>query len=63
MPVKGPGLGTWRIMATMSRVPVVLAPAHGTKGVIHSADGRHSVYRQVYKEWNEIESGSLEINT
>ena len=47
----------------MSRVPVVLAPSHGTEGVIHSVDGRRSVYRQIYKEWNEIESSSLEINT
>jgi hypothetical protein len=48
LPVKGPG--TRRIMATVSRVPVALAPAHGTKGVIHSVDGRRSVYRQIYKE-------------
>ena len=48
-------------MATASRVPVALAPTHGTKGVIHSVDGRRSVYRQIYKEWNDTESGSLEI--
>ena len=64
LPVKS-GLGTGRIMATTSRVPAVLgwAPAHGTEGVIHSVDGHRSVYRQIYKEWNETESGSFEINT
>ena len=41
---------TRRTMATVSRVLVALAPAHGTKGVIHSAVGRRSVYRQIYKE-------------
>ena len=33
------------------------------KGTIHSVEGRRSVYRQIYEEWNETESGSLEINT
>ena len=46
LPVKGLGLRTLRIMATMLRVPVVLAPVHGIKGGIHSVNGRHSVYRQ-----------------
>ena len=39
---------------------ISLAPAHSTKGVIHSVDGHRSVYRQICKEWNEIESGSFE---
>ena len=47
----------------MLRVPMALAPAHGTKGIIHFVGGRRPVYRQIYKEWDEIESGSLEINT
>ena len=42
---------------------VALAQALGTKGVTHSVDARHSVYRQIYKEWNKIEGSSLEINT
>ena len=58
LPVKGSG--TRRIM---SIVLVALAPAHGTKGVINSADGHHSVYGQIHKEWDKIESGILEINT
>ena len=60
---EGPRLGTLRIMATTLRVPVVLALVHGIKGGIHSVDGRHSVYRQTYKGWNEIESSSFKINT
>ena len=60
LPVKGLALGTGRIMATTLRV---LAPVYGIKAVIHSVDGHRSVYRQIYKEWNEIESGSFKINT
>ena len=33
------------------------------KGIFRSADSCHSVYRQVYKEWNKIESGLLEVST
>ena len=61
LPVKGSV--TRGTMATVSRVPVALAPAHGTKGGIHSADGCCSVYRQIYKVWNMTESCSIEINT
>ena len=50
LPAKGPG--TRIIMAAVSGVPVVLAPAHGTKGAIHYADGWHSVCGQINKEWN-----------
>ena len=58
LPAKGSGA---RItMAAVSRVPVVLAAARGTKGVIHFADGRRSMYRQVCEGWNKAESGSLE---
>ena len=63
LPVKGPGPGTWSIMEAMSRVPVVLAPAHGTKGIIHPVGGRRSVYMRVCGEWNEIQSGSPGIKT
>lgn len=58
-----PGDLEYDIMATMSRVPVVLAPAHGAKGIIHPVDDRRSVYMRVCGEWNEIQSGSPGINT
>ena len=49
------------IMGTMPGVPA--APAHGTRGTTHSVDGRCSVYRQINKEWNEIEGRGLGVNT
>ena len=55
LPVKGS-----KAQRTMA---VALAQALDTKGVIHSVDGRRSVYRQTYKGWNETGSGSLVLNS
>ena len=55
LPVKGSG--------AQKTMAVALELALGTKEVMNSAGGHRFVYRQIYKGWNEIESGSLETST